>query len=117
MLEAAAAHRMEDRILAVGNDVDFHDMPLTPLGVILRELTERPLELANAWQEAAFDDDFRVRRHAQLAGEALDDRKRTSMQRASDLQFVEINRRDRLRGEQRERIDADHDRGSQRLAL
>ena len=38
------------------------------------------------------------------------------MQRAGDLELVDIDRRDRLRGEQRERIDADDDRGLERPA-
>ena len=39
------------------------------------------------------------------------------MQRAGDRQLVEVERHDRLRGKQRERIDPDHDRDRQILAL
>ena len=48
-------------------------------------------------------------RHADRVGQALHDVERGAVQGAGDAELVEIDRHDRLRGEQRQRIDADHD--------
>ena len=116
MLQSAADDGVEDRVLAVRHRRDFHDMPLGGLAVVLRELAERTFHLAHLRQEAAFDHHLGVGRHADLAGDAFHHRQRPALQRAGDLQLVEVERRDRLRGEQRQRIDADDDRGVERLA-
>ena len=85
-------------------------MAVGTLAVILRELAERTFRLAHAGQQAAFDHDLGVGRDAQIVRPAFDDRQRPSVQRAGDFKLIGIDRRDRLRGEQRQRIDADDDR-------
>jgi hypothetical protein len=74
VLQSAANDGMEDRVLAVSNRVDLHDVPFAALAVILREFPERSFQLAHAGQQATFDHDLGVRRHAQIAGHAFDDR-------------------------------------------
>jgi hypothetical protein len=50
-----------------------------------------------------------------LARQALHHRQRLTVQGARDFEFVVVDRRDRLGGEQRQRIDADHHRHVERL--
>ena len=115
MLQPAADDGVEDRVLAVRHRVDLHHVTVGALAVILRKLAERTFRLAHAGQEAALDHDLRLRRHPQFAGQAFDHRERPPVQRARDLELVDVDRGDRLRGEQRERIDADDD-GAPRAA-
>ena len=116
MLEPAADDGVEQRILALRDRGDLDDVALGRLAVILREFAERPFHLAHLRQQAALDHDLGVRRHAHLVGDAFHHRQRRAVQRARDGQLVEIDRRDRLRRQQRERIDADDDRDIERLA-
>ena len=116
MLQAATDYCVEDRVLAVRHRVDFHHVTLGTLAVILRKLAERAFRLAHARQEAAFDHDLGLGRHANVAREALHHRQRPPLQRARDLQLIAIDRGDGLRGEQGQRIDADDHGGFERLA-
>ena len=115
MLEPAADDGVEDRVLAVRDGEHLHHLAVGARAVVLREFAERSFGLAHAGQDAALDDDLGVGGHANFAGPAFHDGQRPAVQRARDLQFVVIDRHDRLRGEQRQRIDADDDRGVERL--
>ena len=95
--------------------VDLDDMALGALAVILREFAERPFQLAYLRQQAALHHDLRLGRHAQFAGDAFHHRQRRAVQRAGDRKLVEVDRRDRLRRQQRQRIDADDDGDIERL--
>ena len=92
MLQAAADDGVEDRVLAMRDRIDLHHVPLGALAVILRKLAERPFGLAHARQETALDHDLRVGRHPQFAGQAFDHGQRPPVQRAGDLQLVDIDR-------------------------
>ena len=115
MLEPAADHGVEDRVLAMRDRDDLHHLAVGARAVGLREFAERPFRLAHARKEASFDHDLGFGRHADVAGQALHHRQRPALQRARDLKLVVIDRHDRLRGQQGQRIDADHDRGLERL--
>ena len=116
MLQPAADHGVEDRVLAVRDGDDLHHLAVGAAAVGLREFAERAFRLAHAGKEAALDHDLGLGRHADVAGQALHHRQRPALQRAGDLKLVVVDRHDRLRGQQRQRIDADHDRGVERLA-
>ena len=107
---------MEDRILAVGDRVDFHHVAFAAFAVILRELAERPFQLAHPGQQAALDDDLGIRRHPQIAGEALDHRQGPPMQRTGNLELVDVDWSDGLGREQRQRIDPDDNRRFERAS-
>ena len=100
VLDAAAHDGVEDRHPALRDRADLDHVPLGALAVILRELAERPFHLAHLRQDAA----LRARsRHAPARGSrwsGISRRERTAVQRARDGELVEIERRDRLRGQQ-----------------
>ena len=103
-------------VLAVRQRGDLDHMALGRLAVILRKLAERAFHLAHVRQHPAFDHDFGFGRHTQIAGHAFDHRQRRAMQRAGERQFVEVDRGDGLRCQQRQRIDTDDDGDVERLA-
>ena len=115
MVEAAADDGVEDRVLAVRHRQDFHHLAVRARAVVLRKLAERSLGLAHAGQDAAFDHDLGFGRNADLARLAFHHGQRPALQRAGDLEFVMIERHDRLRRQQRQRVDADDDRDVERL--
>ena len=61
-------------ILAVRHGVDFDDVALGRLAVILREFAERAFRLAHLRQQAAFDHDLGVGRHADFVGRRISPR-------------------------------------------
>ena len=117
MLHATSHDRVEDRVLAVGDGVDFHHVAFTAFAVILRELAEWPFQLARTGQQTSLDYDLGIGRHPQIAGEALDHGQGPPMQRTGNRQLVDIDRSNRLRGEQRQRIDADDNRRFERPSV
>ena len=92
MLEPAAVDGVKERVLAVRHAIDHDDMARRALGVILRELAERTLGLAHARQDAAFEHDLGLGRHAQVVGQALHHLERRAVQRAGDVELVAIER-------------------------
>ena len=116
MLVGAADDGVKDRVAAVRDAIDLGDMAFGALAVILRELAERAFGRAAVRQDAAFEHDFRLGRHAHVVGEAFDHVERLAVQRAGDREFVDIERRDRLGGERGQRVDADGDGDLERLA-
>ena len=115
MFEPAADDGVEDRLLAMGDRVTSITSRSARGAVVLRKLAERAFRLAHVGQDAALDDDLGFGRHAHVAGPAFDHRQRPAVQRARDFQFVVVERGDRLRRQQRQRIDADHDGNVERL--
>jgi hypothetical protein len=102
---------------AMGHRIDGDDLAFLAGAVVLRELAERPLRFAHAGQQATFDDDLGLGRHAHLVGQALDHRQRLAMESARNFQFVAVDRGDGLRGERRQRVHADHDRHFKRFPI
>jgi hypothetical protein len=90
---------MEDRVLAMRDRDDLHHLSVGTRAVGLRKFTERTFRFAHTGQEAPFDHDLGLGRHADLTGQALHHRQRTALQRAGNLQLVVVDRHDRLRGQ------------------
>ncbi len=109
MLKATADDHMKNRIAPVRHRIDLHDVPLGPLPVILRELSEWPFGLADLWQEAALDHNLCVRRNAHAVRQALDHVEGLARERPGDLQLVVAEGHDGLGGEEAGGIDADHE--------
>jgi len=103
-------------MLAVGDRIDLDDFSIGARPVILRKLAERPLGFANRRQNAALDDDLRMRRHTHPVGPAFDHFDRPAKQRAGDFHLVLVKRRDRLRRKNAGRMHPDHERDLKRLA-
>src|SRR5690606_25109224 len=117
VLQASADDGMEHRRLAMGDGIDLDHMPLGALAVVLRELAERPFLFARISPQAALDDDLGIGRHANAVGDALGYRQWPAMECTSDFQLIMVNRHDRLRGHQRQRVATDHHRNFQVLVL
>src|SRR3954471_12756900 len=115
MLQPAADHGVEDRVLPVSDGNDLHHLAVGAGAVGLRKFAERSFRLAHARQEAALDHDLGLSRDPDVAGQAFHHRQGPALQRPGDLQLIVVDRYDRLRGEQCQRIDADHDGGVERL--
>jgi hypothetical protein len=107
---------VEDRIAPRGHAVDLDHLARLARRVVLGKLAERSLRLAHARQQPALDHDLGAGRHPHLAGLAARHRQRRAMQAAGDGELVEVDRRDGLRRQRGQRIDADHHGHRQRLA-
>ena len=115
VLHLGGDDRVEDRIAAMGDGVHLDHLAVLSRAVVLGKLAEGAFQLLHARQDASFDHHLGVGRHAHIIGEALDHAQRGAVQGAGDLQLVAIERGNGLRGQQRERVDADHHRHVQRL--
>ena len=116
VFQPAADDGVEDGRLARGDAVHLDDVAPGAFAVVLRELAEGAFLLAGFAQDAAFDDDLGLGRHADIVGQALHDWHRRAVQGAGDLQLIGIQRRDGLAGQQRDGVDADDDGDFQVLA-
>ena len=96
--------------------VDLDHFAVVTRAVVLREFAERAFALAHAGQERpSITISASAGTRTSLVTH-LTTVERRAVQRAGDLEFVVVDRRDRLRRQQRQRIDADHDGDIQRLA-
>jgi hypothetical protein len=58
MLKSSPNDCMEERLGAMGNEIDRDHMPFGPLAVILRELAKRAFGRAAPGQDTALQNDF-----------------------------------------------------------
>ena len=106
----------EDRVTAMRDRGDLHDVvELLQVHVAVR-LAERPLRLEPAWVDQALDHDLRLGRHHQVDRLTLHDVERNPGQAAGDRELVHVVRQLGDRRAREDRWCTDDDRALERLA-
>src|SRR3989449_3779680 len=107
---------LEDRVPAVRDRPDADDFALALAETVPRELAERALGGARAWQDLGLEHHLGVRRDEDVRRLAADQLERLPQEPAHDGPLVLVDRADGESAEGDRGVDADHERHGQRLA-
>src|ERR687886_377336 len=101
--------RVENRIVAVRDRGDLHNLFVAASPVVLRKLAERSFRLALVRENLGLDNDLRVSRHIDVHRLAPYDRQGFLAQGAGYLQLVDTEDGARLGCKHGHGVDTDHD--------